>query len=104
MQVNFIPVKSVLFGSHFKLVFLAGWATWIVIGLLMLLLSIIAPSALTVNNQVAEGIGDGFVAFALSVVLGGIISALFSAIGCGMLGLIGRFISLGNVSYKVDDI
>lgn len=104
MQVNFIPVKSILFGSHFKLVFIAGWAAWIVIGLLMLLLSIIAPSALTVNDQVAEGIGDGFVAFALSVVVGGVLSALFSVIGCGMLGLIGKFVSLGNISYKADDI
>lgn len=104
MQVNFIPVKSILFGSQFKLVFLTGWAAWFVVGFLMLLLSIIAPSALTVNDQVAEGIGDGVVAFALCVIIGGIISALFSVLGCGLLGLIGKFISLGHLSYKADEI
>jgi hypothetical protein len=104
MQVDVIPVKSILFGSQFKLVFLTGWAFWIAFGLLMLLLSVIAPSALTVNGQVADGIGDGFVAVVTAVLVGGVASALCSVIGCGVLGFVSKFISLGNISYSSDEV
>lgn len=104
MTLKSVPIKSILFGSQFKLVFLTGWAAWVAIGLVMILVSIVVPSALTVNSEAAQGIGDGFVACFIAIVFGGIISALFTVLGCGVLKLVGKLINIGDMSYEAEDI
>ncbi len=103
MQIQSIPIKSITFGSLFKLIFFAGFFCWFLFGLIGIILSLIAPSALTVNDQAATGLGDGIKFFFICILLGSVLAAFTSVLGALCLKLVSKIINLGNLSHIDED-
>ena len=93
-----IPLKALSFGSLFKIVFLTGFCLWGVISLIVVIIALIAPSAVTINNQTAQSTGQALLAAPMFLIIGTIFSAIGAATGVGALKLVTRFISFGNIS------
>lgn len=90
-------LTSLDFGTLFKIVFWAGVCVWFAIAVLAALTAFVLPSAINVNGTKSTSTAQALVAAPILLIMGTIMSALFAAIGAGLLRLFGRYLPLGQV-------
>ncbi|MEJ0024198.1 MAG: hypothetical protein WDN76_12895 [Alphaproteobacteria bacterium] len=76
-------VRSLDFGTVFKIVFWAGACVWVLIALVIMVFAIIAPQSVTVNGAQSQSTAQALVAVPIALVLGAFVSAVFAAAGAG---------------------
>ena len=90
-------ISHLTFGSVYKILFLGIWGLFISLGILMLILSVVAPSAFTINGEQSQGIADGLIGLVSSIIAGSFSAAVFALPAAAFIKIFGRFLPLQTI-------
>lgn len=92
-----LGASHLTFGSLFRIFFWTSLSFWILFGTLMAFLSLAGMDTVSWNGQPVHGVGGFITGLLISVIAGGIFSALGAVLSALIVKLVGRFLPLGNL-------
>lgn len=95
-----LAISSIHFGDLFKLLLIAGSATWVALGLLGGLFGLISPSAITINGEAAASRAQALAIVPAFAIIGTIFSAIGATAGALVIRIIGRWVPLGSITLR----
>ena len=90
-------IKSLDFGTVFKIIFWSGACFWLLLSVLIAFVALVMPSAITINGARAASPWQAIAAAPIFLIVGTIMTSIFAVVGAGLLRLFGRYVPLGAI-------
>ncbi|MEO0850810.1 MAG: hypothetical protein AAFY04_05285, partial [Pseudomonadota bacterium] len=98
MTSSDIPVRSLSFGTVFKILFWASMLFWTMGSILIFLLGVVAPSAVTLNGEALSARSDALIIPPVGIIIGLIISVVIAGFSAAAFSVFKPVLPLGKIS------
>ncbi|MBR9834792.1 MAG: hypothetical protein GYB42_06305 [Alphaproteobacteria bacterium] len=92
-------IKDMRFATLFKVVFAAGLCTWSLFAVFCMVVAIVSPDSVTINDQKATTAAEALLIVPIILVLGGVLSLFGALIGATVLRFAAPYLPLGRAEF-----